>query len=93
MRLAESVKDGFFWIGPHARGAHFMNRHAGHFNSGGGTDIFRAGGFKHLGRGNAGIAHQGCFVFAVGHADAQRGNSPRIFEVGIDLAEIIEAGQ
>ena len=93
MRLAESVQHRFLGVVPHSRGANLVDRHARHFNASIEADIFRTCSFEHFCSGHAGVAHQSGLVLPVGHTYAQRGNTPRIFKIVVDLAEVIEVGQ
>jgi hypothetical protein len=90
MGLAERVQDRLLGIVSHSCGADFVDRHAWHLGVRSETYVFCARRFEHFRSSYAGVSHQGGFVFAMGHAYAQRGNSPGIFESGIDLAEVIE---
>ena len=76
----------------HAGGAEFVDGHAGHFDAGLFADIFCAGGFEHFGGGGSGIFHEGGFVVAVGHGDAEGGNAPGVLQVGVDFDDVVPAG-
>ena len=93
MRLAKPIQDRFLRIISHSGSANFVDRHSRHFDSGSETDIVCPRRLEHFCGGDSSVAHQGSLILTVGHAYAQRGNSPCVRKLGVDLAVIIEVCQ
>ncbi len=57
------------------------------------ANIFSPGSFQHFSGGIAHVLDHGALVFAVGHVNFQDGDPVDVFYVGIELNEIVPAGE
>src|SRR6266700_7120498 len=58
-----------------------------------GANVFCAGGFEHFPGGISHILNQSPLVFTVGHMDLENRNPVDVFDVGVQLDEIVPARQ